>query len=79
VSAAGIFRSNLDAAGPGKFTELSNRRAFEEALGAAVLDETTLYQEAETASLDASLRALGTEPLGAISTFENARNDIKDI
>ena len=59
VSAAGIFRSNLDATGPGKFTERSNLRAFEEALGAAVLDETALYQEAEAASLDASLRALG--------------------
>ena len=59
VSAAGIFRSNLDATGSGKFTERSNRRAFEEALGAVVLDETALYQEAEAASLDASLRELG--------------------
>jgi uncharacterized glyoxalase superfamily metalloenzyme YdcJ len=65
VSAAGIFRSNLDATGPGKFSERSNRRAFEEALGAAVLDETALYQEAEAASLDASLRGLGLSDASA--------------
>ncbi len=78
VSAAGIFRSNLDATGPGKFSERSNRRAFEEALGAAVLDETALYQEAEAASLDASLRALGVGGASArgstprLATNENA-------
>jgi uncharacterized glyoxalase superfamily metalloenzyme YdcJ len=78
VSAAGIFRSNLDATGPGKFSERSNRRAFEEALGAAVLDETALYQEAEAASLDASLRALGLRGASArgstprLATNENA-------
>jgi uncharacterized glyoxalase superfamily metalloenzyme YdcJ len=68
VSAAGIFRSNLDATGPGKFTERSNRRAFEEALGAAVLDETALYQEVEAASLDASLRALGLRGASALGS-----------
>ena len=78
VSAAGIFRSNLDATGSGTFTERSNRRAFEEALGAAVLDETALYQEAEAASLDASLRALGLGGASArgstlrLATNENA-------
>ncbi len=78
VSAAGIFRSNLDATGSGKFSERSNRREFEEALGAAVLDETALYQEAEAASLDASLRALGLGGASArgstprLATNENA-------
>jgi uncharacterized glyoxalase superfamily metalloenzyme YdcJ len=78
VSAAGIFRSNLDATGPGKFSERSNRREFEEALGAAVLDETALYQEAEAASLDASLRASGLGGASArgstlrLATNENA-------
>jgi uncharacterized glyoxalase superfamily metalloenzyme YdcJ len=68
VSAAGIFRSNLDATGCGKFTERSNRRAFEDALGAAVLDETALYEEAEAASLEASLRALGLGDASALGS-----------
>ncbi|MGC1860144.1 MAG: VOC family protein [Methylocystis sp.] len=68
VSAAGIFRSNLDATGRGKFTERSNRGAFEEALGAVVLDETALYQEVEAASLDASLRALGLRGASALGS-----------
>jgi uncharacterized glyoxalase superfamily metalloenzyme YdcJ len=76
VSAAGIFRSNLDATGPGKFTERSNLRAFEEALGAAVLDETALYQEAEAASLDTSLRELGLGGASARALIERYSNDV---
>lgn len=53
VSAAGIFQSNLGsergAAGKGH----PNQLAFEQALGCAVIDEFSLYQQLEEASLAA--------------------------
>ncbi len=61
VSAAGIFRSNLGEQGEEQLIERADRRAFEAALGAPVLDELALYEEAETRSLGASLQALGVE------------------
>lgn len=60
VSAAGIFRSNLDEQAQGIF-ERPDRKAFEEALGVAVVDELTLYQEAEEKSLAASRKTLGLD------------------
>lgn len=62
VSAAGIFRSNLGERGEEELVERADRRAFEAALGAPVLDELALYEEAETRSLGASLQALGVDP-----------------
>lgn len=61
VSAAGIFRSNLGEKGRRIFIEGANRKAFEEALGMTVVDEQTLYRNAEARSLGASLNALGLD------------------
>ncbi|MBM3550538.1 MAG: VOC family protein [Alphaproteobacteria bacterium] len=61
VSAAGIFRSNLGDQRAEEFIERADRRAFETALGAPVLDEFALYEEAETRSLAMSLEALGLD------------------
>jgi len=61
VSAAGIFRSNLGDQRAEQFIERADRRAFEAALGAPVLDEFALYQEAELRSLATSLESLGLD------------------
>jgi uncharacterized glyoxalase superfamily metalloenzyme YdcJ len=60
VSAAGIFQSNLGGAEQKSYPANAARAAFEEALGAAVLDEIELYQAAERRSLEAVMRKLGT-------------------
>ncbi|WP_026607897.1 2-oxoadipate dioxygenase/decarboxylase HglS [Methylocapsa acidiphila] len=62
VSAAGIFQSNLGESGRRVLAGEANRRAFEESLGATVLDELALYAEEEARSLAASLAALGLAP-----------------
>lgn len=54
VSAAGIFQSNLGDKEGQAFTQNANQAAFEEALGAPVQDEFTLYAESEKASLQAA-------------------------
>ena len=59
VSAAGIFRSNLTEAVGIKSLERANRRAFEDALGANVVEPSSLYEAAEARALCASLDALG--------------------
>lgn len=61
VSAAGIFQSNLGEEGQRNFAERANRKAFEEALGAAIVDALALYAEAEAKSRTASLKALGLD------------------
>lgn len=53
VSAAGIFQSNLGGEETSGYTGNANRRDFEQALGAAVVDELALYAAREKASLDA--------------------------
>nr|WP_289123843.1 VOC family protein [uncultured Halomonas sp.] len=50
VSAAGIFQSNLGGAESEAYAGNANRDAFEEALGAQVTDELSLYAERENAS-----------------------------
>ncbi|MCZ7838664.1 VOC family protein [Leclercia adecarboxylata] len=50
VSAAGIFQSNLGNETQARTRGNASRDAFEEALGCPVLDEFTLYQEAEERS-----------------------------
>ncbi|MFW0765774.1 VOC family protein [Trabulsiella odontotermitis] len=50
VSAAGIFQSNLGNETQARSHGNASRMAFEAALGAPVLDEFTLYQEAEDRS-----------------------------
>ncbi|MFC7368782.1 VOC family protein [Vreelandella zhaodongensis] len=50
VSAAGIFQSNLGGAESAAYAGNANRNAFEEALGAQVTDELSLYAERENAS-----------------------------
>jgi uncharacterized glyoxalase superfamily metalloenzyme YdcJ len=50
VSAAGIFQSNLGNEAQARSHGNSSRLAFEEALGCPVLDEFTLYQQAEDRS-----------------------------
>jgi len=59
VSAAGIFRSNLGEEGRNNFAERANQKAFEEALGAAVVDELALYAGAEASSRTTTLKLLG--------------------
>ncbi len=51
VSAAGIFKSNLDGRSGAIQTEEPNQTLFEEALGQPVLDSFALYAKEETASL----------------------------
>ncbi len=58
VSAAGIFRSNLGQDGNGAFQANPNKTAFEDALGASVLDEFALYAEMERASVQHCLETL---------------------
>ncbi|WP_386080848.1 VOC family protein [Vreelandella sp. F11] len=50
VSAAGIFQSNLGGGQNEAYAGNANRDAFEEALGARVTDELSLYAERENAS-----------------------------
>jgi uncharacterized glyoxalase superfamily metalloenzyme YdcJ len=59
VSAAGIFRSNLGVGGQQGSAGQADRKAFEEALGCAVIDELELYAEAEARSRNESLKLLG--------------------
>ncbi|WP_447044802.1 2-oxoadipate dioxygenase/decarboxylase HglS [Vreelandella sp. H-I2] len=58
VSAAGIFQSNLGGAESEAYAGNANRDAFEEALGAQVTDELSLYAEREHMSKQKVLAAL---------------------
>lgn len=58
VSAAGIFRSNLGKDTSTAFRVSPNKQAFEEALGAPVLDEFALYARMERASIERCLEQL---------------------
>ena len=62
VSAAGIFRSNLGSEASDAFTALSDRQAFEQALGRPVLDEMALYEAEQTRSIEAVRLALTKAP-----------------
>jgi 2-oxoadipate dioxygenase/decarboxylase len=68
VSAAGIFRSNLGDQRAEEFVERADRRAFETALDAPVLNELALYEDEETRSLSASLKALGLDSGAALQS-----------
>lgn len=59
VSAAGIFRSNLGKYERANPVQPSNKRAFEEALGAEVIDELALYADIAANSLIETLNAFG--------------------
>lgn len=59
VSAAGIFQSNLGEGGRQDYAASANRAAFEDALGAPVLDSMALYAQAEQNSRAACLTAFG--------------------
>lgn len=58
VSAAGIFRSNLGGEVRVAYEAQGQRQAFEQALGAPVLDELALYEAAQKASLAECLRTI---------------------
>ena len=58
VSAAGIFQSNLGGTEQRSYASNANRQAFEQALGAAPLDEMALYEAAEIRSIEAVRDAL---------------------
>ncbi|MBL1376370.1 2-oxoadipate dioxygenase/decarboxylase HglS [Zobellella iuensis] len=58
VSAAGIFQSNLGGGQSEAYEGNANRGAFEQALGATVIDELALYAERESSSYRATLQAL---------------------
>ena len=59
VSAAGIFQSNLGADDQSNYSANANQDAFEEALGAKVIDEMALYAGIERDSLKRALMDLG--------------------
>ncbi|CAI0794210.1 Uncharacterized protein conserved in bacteria [Serratia proteamaculans] len=63
VSAAGIFQSNLGDSGHTQYNATSSRAAFEQALGAEVVDELALYQQTQQRSIDACAQALGLHAL----------------
>jgi uncharacterized glyoxalase superfamily metalloenzyme YdcJ len=52
ISAAGIFRSNLGSEGAAHYAAGGNREALEAALGTSVMNEFTLYEAAQTDSLE---------------------------
>ncbi|QHE83959.1 2-oxoadipate dioxygenase/decarboxylase HglS [Hydrogenophaga sp. BPS33] len=58
VSAAGIFRSNLGEEVRGGYGSQGHQAAFEEALGAPVVDGFALYEAAQASSLAACERIL---------------------
>jgi uncharacterized glyoxalase superfamily metalloenzyme YdcJ len=58
VSAAGIFQSNLGGTEQKSYSANTNRDAFEAALGASVLDEFALYEQAQARSIEAVRAAL---------------------
>jgi uncharacterized glyoxalase superfamily metalloenzyme YdcJ len=58
VSAAGIFQSNLGGTEQKSYSANANRDAFEAALGAIVLDEFDLYEDAQARSIRAVKTAL---------------------
>ncbi|PVE24924.1 DUF1338 domain-containing protein [Microvirga sp. KLBC 81] len=58
VSAAGIFQSNLGGTEQKSYSANANRDAFEAALGASVLDEFSLYEQAQARSIEAVRAAL---------------------
>jgi uncharacterized glyoxalase superfamily metalloenzyme YdcJ len=61
VSAAGIFKSNLDEKSGSIDKEDPNQALFEESLGQAVRDPFALYQAEEDASIREVLEALGLQ------------------
>lgn len=63
VSAAGIFQSNLGGGQNEVYAGNANRDAFEEALGARVTDELSLYAERENASKTKVIATLKDEVL----------------
>lgn len=65
VSAAGIFQSNLGGSSHAQYAASSSRTAFEQALGAGVIDELALYQQTQQRSLQACAQALGLHALEA--------------
>ena len=52
VSAAGIFQSNLGGESGQNFPANTNQAAFEEALGASVIDEFSLYETIQQQSIE---------------------------
>lgn len=58
VSAAGIFQSNLGDKAQAEYVQNASQAAFEQALGAPVLDELALYDDTQARSLAACLQAL---------------------
>ncbi|WP_379769297.1 VOC family protein [Flaviflagellibacter deserti] len=61
VSAAGIFQSNLGDAAAQSLAASPNQKRFEQALGAAVLDEFKHYADIEKASIAHCMAALNAE------------------
>ncbi len=58
VSAAGIFQSNLGDKAQAEYAQNASQAAFEQALGAPVMDELALYDDTQARSLAACLQAL---------------------
>jgi uncharacterized glyoxalase superfamily metalloenzyme YdcJ len=59
VSAAGIFKSNLDDGSTQVFESSPNQQQFEQALGCPVISEFEVYQRIQTDSLNHALKQLG--------------------
>ncbi len=63
VSAAGIFRSNLSSNAQSHYSQESNQKTFEKALGVEVINEQKLYERSQRNSLENALVGLGQEHL----------------
>ncbi len=61
VSAAGIFKSNLDDGSSQQIQRSPNQQAFEAALGCPVIDEFEIYQRIQNESLWHALHQLGLD------------------
>lgn len=60
VSAAGIFKSNLQQDKQSNYDGHSNQHDFEQALGACVYDELSLYEDIQAKSLEKCLMSLAS-------------------
>jgi uncharacterized glyoxalase superfamily metalloenzyme YdcJ len=63
VSAAGIFQSNLGKGVSSNYSQQANQKEFEKALGEAIIEGNTLYEKAESKSLEQALSKLNQQHL----------------
>jgi uncharacterized glyoxalase superfamily metalloenzyme YdcJ len=75
VSAAGIFQSNLGGAEQKVYAANEAQASFEQALGAVVADEISLYEQAEALSLSAAGCVVRVKSDGAATDRQRSQID----